>query len=373
MASEAHLEVLRAGRHVWNEWRDGSADEPDLENADLTGLDLSEYNFSFANVSGAKFSNAVLSHSDFDTTEIHGAEFRNANLWGARLENVFFYDTDFSDSLLRNVSFDYSEFNDVTFAGADLERARFHHSKFSHVSLVGADLLDVLFRDVVLEDVDFSFAQLGGTVFAATRLNATVGLEQVRHVSPSSIGIDTFFNSGGLPDTLLRGVGSAEDFVLYADALAGQPIEFYSCFLSYASPDEEFARRLYRDLQARRVRTWFAPENLKIGDRLRPRIDLSIRVHDKLVLVLSNAAVKSTWVEKEVETAFARERREKKDILFPIRLDDAVFETEEAWAADIANMRHIGDFRDWTNHQAYVKALDGLVRDLKKDGPTVMR
>jgi hypothetical protein len=47
-------------------------------------------------------------------------------------------------------------------------------------------------------------------------------------------------------------------------------------------------------------------------------------------LVLSKDSIASPWVEKEVETAFERERREKRLGLFPIRLDDAVMKTDEA-------------------------------------------
>ena len=45
---------------------------------------------------------------------------------------------------------------------------------------------------------------------------------------------------------------------------------------------------------------------MKIGDEIRPRIDESIRVHDKLLLVLSESSLASTWVKKEVETAFEK-------------------------------------------------------------------
>ena len=52
-------------------------------------------------------------------------------------------------------------------------------------------------------------------------------------------------------------------------------------------------------------------------------------------------------------------------MLFPIRLDDAVMETEEAWAADIGRTRHIGDFREWKSQDKYREAFGRLVRDLK--------
>jgi hypothetical protein len=59
-----------------------------------------------------------------------------------------------------------------------------------------------------------------------------------------------------------------------------EPIQFYSCFISYSSKDHDFAERLHADLQARGVRCWFAPVDLKIGDRFQERIEESIRVYD---------------------------------------------------------------------------------------------
>jgi hypothetical protein len=83
--------------------------------------------------------------------------------------------------------------------------------------------------------------------------------------------------------------------------------------------------------------------------------------------VLSKDSVKSPWVEAEVEAAFEKEKKQKRTVLFPIRLDDAVMETEEAWAADIRRTRHIGDFRKWKNHDEYQKAFGRLMRDLKAE------
>ena len=47
---------------------------------------------------------------------------------------------------------------------------------------------------------------------------------------------------------------------------------------------DDFTQRLHADLQQKGVRCWFAPEDLKIGDRFRTRIDDSIRVYDKLLI-----------------------------------------------------------------------------------------
>jgi len=122
---------------------------------------------------------------------------------------------------------------------------------------------------------------------------------------------------------------------------------------------------LHTKLQAQNVRCWFAPEDLKIGDRFQERIEESIRLHDKLLVVLSENSVNSAWVEREVQAAFEKEQRKGSTVLFPVRLDDAVMDSPRAWAADIRRTRHIGDFRKWKDHDSFQKSLDRLLRDLK--------
>jgi hypothetical protein len=70
-------------------------------------------------------------------------------------------------------------------------------------------------------------------------------------------------------------------------------------------------------------------------------------------------------VDEEVEAALEKERKSGKLVLFPIRLDDAVMETDQAWAASLRRPRHIGDFSNWKDHDAFKKAFERLRRDLK--------
>jgi hypothetical protein len=150
-----------------------------------------------------------------------------------------------------------------------------------------------------------------------------------------------------------------------ASTIGSQPVLYHSCFISYSSRDEMLARRLHADLQTNGVRCWFAPEDMKIGDKIRPRIDEAIHVQDKLLLLLSEHAIVSEWVEIEVESALEKEARQQREVLFPIRLDDTVMQTTHAWAATLRRTRHIGDFTQWTDSKAYQRAFDRLLRDLK--------
>ena len=59
-----------------------------------------------------------------------------------------------------------------------------------------------------------------------------------------------------------------------------------------------------------------------------------------------------------------REQRDKKEILFPIRVDDALFSWEHELQADVVR-KHIGDFRNWQDVESYKKSLERLIRDLR--------
>jgi hypothetical protein len=98
-----------------------------------------------------------------------------------------------------------------------------------------------------------------------------------------------------------------EDLISNTESRVRWSFEFYSCFISYSSQDEEFAKRLYADLGRNEVQCWFAPESLRIGERFRTRIDEAIRVCAKVLLVLSTHSITSQWVEAEVKTAFEEE------------------------------------------------------------------
>jgi uncharacterized protein YjbI with pentapeptide repeats len=157
----------------------------------------------------------------------------------------------------------------------------------------------------------------------------------------------------------------------FTDVVGGWPVEteFYSCFISYSSKGAAFAARLRADLQKNGVRCWFAPEDIKIGEEFRQTIDDAIRDYDRLLLVLSQYAVRSSWVQDEVEACWEREGRQQRQVLFPIRLDAAITHAQQAWAAAIRRRRHIGDFTRWQDAAAYEESLQRLLRDLKAPKP----
>ncbi len=142
--------------------------------------------------------------------------------------------------------------------------------------------------------------------------------------------------------------------------------QYHSCFISFSSTDEVFARKLLAELQRCGVDAWFAPDDMKIGDKIRPTLDTEITRHNKLLLILSKDSIDSDWVEQEVETALAYERQFRVLVLFPIRVDEAVMNIKVGWPALVRNTRQIGDFRNWQDKSGYQQAVARLLNDLKR-------
>jgi len=337
------LDVLREGVESWNNWR---REHPNavlgLGGIQILNQDLSFMDFSSCTLQGSDFSGCKLFRTNFgpNSQRTDGGTLTVRGL--TDLEN-----SKFDDAALDEVDFTDARLKGASFRGARLSRVNFDHAK--------------------LEQVDFSDSKIDSVIFSDNDLSSAIGLDTITHLGPSSLGIETIYQSGAtIPDSFMRGCGVFENFITYSRSLLGTPIDFYSCFLSYSSKDEAFANRIYADLRARGVRCWYAPEDLKIGDSLRVSIDRSIHIHDKLLLVLSKASIASQWVEQEVETTLLREREEDRTILFPVTLDKSIFSIKTGWPALIRNTRRIGDFKNWKKHDHYQKAFDRLLADLKQ-------
>jgi hypothetical protein len=245
--------------------------------------------------------------------------------------------------------------------------------------LVVADLRRADLVVAVLFRTDLGSARCGGTRFGDVDLSKVEGLESIEHLGPSTIGVDTLVRSRGrIPAAFLRGCGAPDRLITYLPSLLGemQPIQFYSCFISYSTQDEDFARRLHSRMVQDGLRVWFAPEDIQGGKKRHEQIDEAIRVHDKLLLVLSPHSIGSKWVREEIRRARQAEVREGCRKLFPIRLMG--YEELGRWESFYADLAEdvaqeireyfIPDFTDWKDHDAFEAAFARLLDDLKAVG-----
>jgi hypothetical protein len=145
----------------------------------------------------------------------------------------------------------------------------------------------------------------------------------------------------------------------------GVQIACNSCFISHSSKDGAFCQQLYADLTTSGVPCWMYEYDAMIGEKIWRDISRAMNVYDKVVVVLSEHSLQSGPVLKEIERALRREDIERRDILIPIRIDDALSASTFERRPELES-RTIGDFCQWRRPEEYESALDKLLTSLRK-------
>ena len=322
-----------------------------LDKADLNRADLKQ-----ADLSGASLIEANLSNS-----YLRGAKLRVANLRGANL-----IDANLRQADLRQADLRQSFLWQANLSGANLLNADFCEADLSGANLSQTNLMKSNFANTNLSNTDMTRSTIYKTNFCSVDLSTVEGLESTIPFGPSTIGIDTICRSKGqITKAFLKNCGVPDIFIKYMQTLTNTAYEYHSCFISHSSEDQDFAYRLYADLQNQGVRCWFSLEDMNIEDEFTTLADEVIHEQKKLLIILSSISIHNKWVEKIFKTALDREINSDREMLFPILIDDNVMKVDIGWAADISRARNIGDFTKWKIQDSYKIALDKLLRNLE--------
>lgn len=400
MAKKEHLDLIRQGVHVWNKRKANHPEEkPDFSDANLSFSNLSYANFRqanfweanlnkaklwgvnfsgadlcFADMSGTSLSRsnlrgANLTNADLSGADLRKADLRNTKLWGTNLSRANLRGANLSRADLTEADLSHANLEFTNCRGADLSDAELHHAKLSHTDLSYADLTRADLTEAVIE----------WSTFGNADLSTLKGLDTVRHNGPSVIGIDTTYRSGGnISDTFLRGTGIPENFIYYMALLAGQPVRFYSCFISHTPGDREFADQLRSDLCKKGIRCWLT--EYQTNNTYQPE---PFRIPYTAILpVFSKETVTNELTPKEIKAALEEERRRKKIMLFPILLDSVAVQKykpvlsknsarpeQENESRNISHSRYIADFSGWKEPEQYKAALNRLITEISDSFP----
>lgn len=268
-------------------------------------------------------------------------------------------------------------------SGADLSGAHLGEANLFSANLCSADLRSANLTGVDLSEADLYGADLTGAWAASARfvnvdLRGVRGLDAVIHSGPSTVGIDTIYKSNGqIPPAFLRGCGVPDALIAYIPSLvaAQTGIEYHSVFLCYSIEDHAFAERLSTDLDANGFRCWFNPHNTENGDSTKNRMDCSIQMLDKQLLILSRASIYSPWIRSEIERAQLRGLKENRRIIYPVSIC-SVEELEKWQETDPITGRDyareirecfVPNFSNWQDSYSYRQVFDAMLRELRSD------
>ena len=163
MANSEHLEILRQGVVVWNEWREKNrAIQPDLRRANLREADLSGVNLIKANLSlgnliksnliGANLREADLSGANLIRANLNGANLIRANLNGANLPESKLIEADLSfanliQANLREANLSLANLIQASLSLANLSETKLIATQALYTNFEGAPLTGACIRD----------------------------------------------------------------------------------------------------------------------------------------------------------------------------------------------------------------------------------
>jgi hypothetical protein len=305
MANAELVEAIRGGQVSFRAWQDSHPNHL----IDCSGADLSEISLITCNLAAADLSNADLSGAS-----LCGSFLNSADLRGARLSRA-------------NLSFAYMGFArcegaDIT--NADLAFANLQDASLQNAVMTSADLFCTNLSSTLLGGADFSRAQLGYTGLGDVNLFGTKGLADVFHHARSFVDFETLMQtfracSNSLPpdiEAFLLAAGVPREQLDLLPRLASE-VAYHSCFISYGSPDSEFAERLYEELIRRGVSCWLYKLDSTVGQPTWREIGQKRQEHEKMVILCSAPALIRPPVLKEI----AEQVDEDTQKIVPVSLD----------------------------------------------------
>ena len=306
----------------------------DLRNADFMGAMIRRGNLSGSYLNDAHFYRADLREADLSRSlapgaNLRGADLRSANLSGINMDRATLSEANLTGADLTNANLDRANLDranltNANLTGASLNGANLSRTNLSGATLNAADFYEAILNDIGAADADFHNCIIGYTVFQNCALHAAVGLDNIRHDAPSTIGLDTLVRSGGaLPASFFLGSGLPAFTVGFQDAAAGQDRSTVEVHIACADADIPFARQLESNLRDNGIRSWVFAAGFR-GNPLVDRratsgeeeIERWVRHYDRLIVVCSAAGLDSETVRNDITAAQESQRSNDRWTLF---------------------------------------------------------
>jgi uncharacterized protein YjbI with pentapeptide repeats len=134
MPSEEHLNKIKQGVDVWNQWREENPQTvPDLSQADIRGYQLQKINLSNTDLKEAKLQYSNLTGATLEKADLNKAKLLETNFQSANLKN-----TNLSGAGLLESNLQFADLENSNLEGAQLNEGTI----FNQTNLKGAKLKD---------------------------------------------------------------------------------------------------------------------------------------------------------------------------------------------------------------------------------------
>ncbi|MFT4559131.1 MAG: hypothetical protein ACI93T_004255 [Porticoccaceae bacterium] len=371
MAKSNLIDIAKSGRAAIAKWRRANPDvlllltDADLQDVDLRGANLKRADLTGADLRGANLIGAQLAEADLTRADLRGARLTKADFYAARLFKATLDNAEAGGTYFRRADMTEADCSGADLTKADLREVNFRNGTLSGASLVGADL-----SFAKLAGVDIRDAILGWSSLGHVDLSQLIGLDQVKHIGPSSVGLDTArLSHSKMSEAFLQGCGISEGVIQNWKSLFGHPAEEFSCFVRFAPDDESFARHLAESAQAKGLRCWLDEMPKSAKERRARSAPTNYETTERVLICSSKACLSSWWINDEMTRLNAREKQHKKDtgksvrFFFPLNLDGFMFSGDWKHAQEKQIAKQAIDFVGWRrNKEKFDQELAKLVQ-----------
>lgn len=339
------------------------------------------------------FDNCTFEYTKFTTCEFNNCEFNNCRMIGVEIASSY------SANVALN---DCPEILDLNIRAGGLNEFKFFHCFIAYFNIESYFFqeplkCDLVFQQCYIEKSNFEHIDLTSSRFNhcliifnsfvfcilsnKTLLNEN-GIEETKY---NLIDLRTLIDSNQQQKQILQelfGIFNEEikDYLLELTS----KVYFHSTFISYSFKDRKIAQRINVDLHKRGITTFLWEKDAPSGKYLKQIMELNIHAKDRVLFIASENSIKSTACHFELSEACKKQDKEWKVVLFPIHIDNYLFEVkkheirplskqEEYWL-NLEELKMINsiDFSQCFDSiqeptSSYYKALDKLVEGLKKE------
>lgn len=405
---------LRSDAPYWHPTLSGVSWPTDLSGASLRGINLWNADLTSADLTGADLAGAILHSASLDSCWLNRADLseikaRHLTMRGARAMAASFRAASMDGAILDESCLRCADFSDADLSGASMRGVDLSLAKLCRAHIwtrYGAMVVELSkgfsknnlheyelhpsFNGAILTDTDITEAEFDRVDLSDTDLSKVCGLDTVFHKGPNAVGLRTikasivggidldiftkFLRKSGLSEWELqvvqlyrpdiRPAETAKIVTSLHNVRASDPFQIAPLFISYSSLDIPFVRVLEQHLAEHGIRYWLDAKDLKAG-RLERQLEDAIAINDVVLIVLSQNAVASDWVEFEVRKAREKEKRQHRDVLCPIALDRTW--QEAPWPARLRMQLgeySVLDFSNWEDPTAFDRMFKRLVEGL---------
>ena len=158
-----------------------TSSEMDFSNSDLSGMQLEEYNFFWAYLTGANLTGADLGDADLTRVDLRGANLTGADLEdtnltrvylvGAKLFNAKLFNADLTGAHLMDANLTEANLTGADLIRANLAGADLTGADLEEVNLTGANLISANLTSANLTGADLTKAYLRDTDFSNAKIN----------------------------------------------------------------------------------------------------------------------------------------------------------------------------------------------------------